>query len=246
MRDKRKMIRLLAIGGIAIMLVIVAVWYVLKDDVIKRIAYAEGEEVSQTNDYNDSSKWLTYEEYKAINSDVIGILQFSDRQLPVVQTSDNDTYLNTSIYGEYDIFGVPYLDYTIDYDNTDNLIIYGHSTYSKDLLFTFFANYISDPDWGEENRTFYWIDETGTYEYSIIAVTQTEVNSDDSDLYWFKWSWSSNMEKVAYMMEIINNADVYYTTSFNYTEDFITLVTCNMDDTDERYIVSAAYVGKVE
>lgn len=250
MRDKERLKRLLIIGGVGLLLIGLAIWYLYKegvfDEAIKRAQYAEGEETSQTNDYNDSTKWLSYEEYKAINSDTIGVLAFSDRQFPVVQTDDNETYLTTSIYGEYDIFGVPFLDASIDLETTDNLIIHGHSTYSKDLLFTFFSKYISDPSWGEENRTFYWTDETGTYEYSIIAVTQIEVNAEDSDMYWFNWSWNSNMEKVAYMMNIINSADVFYSTSFNYTEDYITLVTCNMDNTDERYVVSAVYVGKVE
>ena len=250
MRNTKRLKCLLIIGGATLLLIGIALWYVSKDDVvaefIKRAQYAEGEETSQTNDYNDSSKWLTYEEYKVINSDVIGLLEFSDRQFPVVQTDDNETYLTTSIYGEYDIFGVPFLDASIDYETTDNLIIHGHSTYSKDLLFTFFSKYISDSSWGESNRTFYWTDDTGTYEYSIIAVTQLEVNEDDSDMYWFNWSWNSNMEKVAYMMNIINSADVIYSSSFNYTENFITLVTCNMDNTDERYVISATYVGEVE
>lgn len=244
MRDKRKTILLSVVAGVSVMLIVVIAWYVLTDDTNLKTEYVEGEAVSQTNDYNDSSKWLSYDEYKAINDELVGILQFSDRQFPVVQTTDNETYLSTSIYGNYDIFGTPFLDAAIDLDDTENLIIYGHSTYSKDLVFTFLANYVENESWGENNRYFYWIDDTGTYEYSVIAVMK--INVDEDDRYWYTINWNSNMEKVAYVMEIINRAEVHYATSFNYTRNYITLVTCTMDDDDERYVAMATYVGKVD
>ena len=250
MRDRRK---ILIITGIILVIIIclgIGIWYILKDnviqDVVKRAEYSKGEEQSQVNEYNDLEKWLSYEEYKNINSDVIGMIEFEDRRLPVAQADDNDEYLHTSIYGEEDIFGVPFLDVNIDLETTDNLIVHAHSTYSKDLLFTFFENYIDDPEWGKEHRNFIWADDTGSYEYSIISATQIDATKEGKDLYWYKWQWSDNMEKTAYVMDMINNANVYYSTTFNYKEKLITLVTCNMDNDDERYILTCTYVGEEE
>ena len=250
MRDKRK---ILILSGFVILLVAIvglAIWYVFRDDVVqdvvKRIEYSQGERESQVNEYNDPDKWLTYDEYKAINNDVIGMLDFYDRRFPVVQAADNEEYLHTSIYGEEDIFGVPFLDANIDPIEDDNLIIHAHSTYDKDLLFTFFEDYINNPEWGKEHRNFIWTTDEGSFEYSIIAVTKIDATKEGKDLYWYKWNWNNNMEKTAYVMDMINEANVYYSTTYNYNEKLLTLVTCNMDNDDERYILTCSYVGEVK
>ena len=54
------------------------------------------------------------------------------------------------------------------------------------------------------------------------------------------------MEKTAYVMDMINEANVYYSTTYNYNEKLLTLVTCNMDNDDERYILTCSYVGEVK
>ena len=250
MKDKRKVIILGAIIAVLVIIIGLAIWYVLKDDVVQEVIqrqeYEVGEKESQTNDYNDPEKWLTYEEYKAINDDVIGMIEFEDRRLPVVQAADNDQYLHTNIYGDEDIFGVPFLDANIDLETTQNLIIHAHSTYNKDLLFTFFKDYVNDPEWGKDHRNFYYTDDEGTHEYEIIVATKIDANSEGKDLYWYKWDWADNLEKTAYISNMINYGDVYYSTSYNYLGDIITLVTCNMDNTDERYILTCSYIGEVQ
>lgn len=227
-------------------IVVATIFYIYRENITqigKELTYAVGENTSQANDYNDSSTWKTLEEWQAINSDVVGVLEFSDRQFPVVQTSDNEIYLNTSIYGVYDIFGVPFVDYSIDLDDTDNIIIYAHSTYRKDLLFTFFEDYINNPDNVTDKMTFTWTDETGTYKYRIIAGTQIDANSEDKDMYWYEFEFTTKLEKTDYVVSMLENADVIFDTSYNPNGTLITLVTCNMDNDDERYILTATLVS---
>lgn len=231
---------------IAVLVILAFIFSGVIEQTEKRATYSIGEETSQTNEYNDSSTWKTLEEWQAINSDVVGVLEFSDRQFPVVQTSDNETYLNTSIYGVYDIFGVPFVDYSIDLDDTDNIIIYAHSTYSKDILFTFFSDYINDPDNVADKMTFTWTDETGTYEYRIIAATQIDANSEDKDLYWYESSFTTKLEKTEYVVTMLENAQAVFDTSYDPNNRLITLVTCNMDNDDERYILTATMTAEVE
>lgn len=231
---------------IAVLVILAFIFSGVIEQTEKRATYSIGEETSQTNEYNNPSTWKTLEEWQTINSDVVGVLEFSDRQFPVVQTNDNETYLNTSIYGVYDIFGVPFVDYSIDLDDTDNIIIYAHSTYSKDILFTFFSDYINNPDNVADKMTFTWTDETGTYEYRIIAATQIDANSEDKDLYWYESSFTTKLEKTEYVVTMLESAQVVFDTSYDPNNRLITLVTCNMDNDDERYILTATMTAVVD
>ena len=243
MKKKTKIILGSCLGVLTVTLTIFGFIFLSNDgpaQVEKRIAYSKGEKESQVNEYNDKAKWLSYEEYKTINSDVVGMIEFSDRRFPVVQAEDNDEYLHTSIYGQEDIFGVPFVDATIDLDDTENIIIHAHSTYNKDLLFTFFEDYVNNPSWGETNLEFKWTDDTGTYNYMILAATKIDATKEGKDLYWYKSDFGDKQEKTAYVVEMLEKANVTYSTSYNPTAKVISLVTCNMDNDDERYILTAS------
>ena len=55
---------------------------------------------------NRSSIQKAFEEIWAINSDVVAFLYFpnTDMSFPVLQTSDNDFYLDKNLYKKYDDF----------------------------------------------------------------------------------------------------------------------------------------------
>lgn len=242
MKKKTKITLGSCLGVLAATLVIFGFIFLANDgpaQVEKHIAYSKGEKESQVNEYNDETKWLTYDEYKAINSDVVGMIEFSDRRFPVVQAEDNDEYLHTSIYGEEDIFGVPFVDANIDINSADNIIIHAHSTYDKDLLFTFFEDYIKDPAWGENNLEFTYTDDNGVYTYKIIAATMINANEEGKDLYWYHGDFSDKQEKTAYVIEMLQRANVTYGSEYNPNEKIISLVTCNMDDNDYRYVLTS-------
>ena len=245
MKKKTKIILGSCLGVLAVTLAIFGFIFLSNDgpaQVEKRIAYSKGEKESQVNEYNDMAKWLSYEEYKAINSDVVGMIEFSDRRFPVVQAEDNDEYLHTSIYGKEDIFGVPFVDATIDLNDTENIIIHAHSTYNKDLLFTFFEDYVNDPEKAKGELEYKWTDDSGTYTYMIISATMIDANSEGRDLYWYRDDFSDKQEKTAYVTEMVSKANVTYGNEYNPNEKLITLVTCNMDDNNYRYVLTSTMI----
>lgn len=72
---------------------------------------------------------LSYEELCKMNPDIIGWIDVYGTEIdyPVLQTTDNDKYLDETVTGEYSTAGSIFLDYRNRKDFSDfNSIIYGH------------------------------------------------------------------------------------------------------------------------
>lgn len=72
---------------------------------------------------------LSFEELKKLNQDVTGWITVYGTHIdyPIVQTVDNDKYVNTNVMGEYSLVGSIFLDYRNKPDFSDyNSILYGH------------------------------------------------------------------------------------------------------------------------
>lgn len=73
---------------------------------------------------------IRFEELREINPDIVGWLKIEGTEIdyPIVQTGNNDTYLNTDFEGKKSLAGSIYLDYECepDFSGRHN-IIYGHN-----------------------------------------------------------------------------------------------------------------------
>lgn len=81
-----------------------------------------------------------YKPFVALNEDTKGWVKIPDTKVsyPVVQAKDNEFYHRKNFNGDYDYYGVPYLDFecSIDVDDvSDNLIVYGHNIGNDGLMF---------------------------------------------------------------------------------------------------------------
>ena len=91
---------------------------------------------SNTIEVNYEINKIDYEEElnkvrnKYNNNDIVGILSNSDDTLNeiVMQSTDNDYYLEHTVYHESNWRGQTFLDYRNDINNSDKLIIYGHNS----------------------------------------------------------------------------------------------------------------------
>ena len=90
-------------------------------------------------DYNKKINNIK-KEYK--NNDIIGILRI-DKELnvPIVQSSDNDYYLNHTIYNTKSNLGAIFLDYRLNINDSKKLLIYGHSSTKNNTEFNVLENY---------------------------------------------------------------------------------------------------------
>lgn len=71
------------------------------------------------------------------NTDIIGALEIENENYltPVVQTKDNNYYLNHLLDKRKDFMGAPFLDYRLDIDDSKKLLIYAHNAASYDTPF---------------------------------------------------------------------------------------------------------------
>lgn len=89
---------------------------------------------------------LSFDELVAINPDVIGWLTIDGTNIdyPLVQGSNNETYVNTSVTGEFSLSGALFLDSRNTPDFSDPVsIVYGHNM-TEDMMFGGIDNY-ADP-----------------------------------------------------------------------------------------------------
>ena len=108
----------------------------------------------------------------AQNPDVVGWIRIEDTPVdfPVLQGDDNEFYLRHGLDGEYDILGVPYVDYECDVERGRHLILYGHNMgVGESERFSSLQNY-KDPDYYTRHPVIRLDTLYGSALYKVVAV----------------------------------------------------------------------------
>ena len=172
------------------------------------------------------------------NPDVIGWISIPGTVIdyPIVQTTDNDFYLDHSITGAYLKSGAIFADFRNSNNWTDpNTVIYGHNMASGEM-FAQLAKYKSGT-FLRNNRYVYIYTENSIRVYTIFSAYQTDIYTPytrmvfgDSSKFveWIKQVYSASIKKQSGSFD------------FKGTNKIITLSTCtnSLDDT-ERFAVHA-------
>lgn len=103
--------------------------------------------VDEVNDIEDK-KEVYQEEITDLqntynNTDIVGTLEIenTDYKVPVVQGNDNKFYLKHLPNKEYSIMGSIFLDYRVNINASQKLLIYGHNSSYYDMPFKILENY---------------------------------------------------------------------------------------------------------
>lgn len=105
--------------------------------------YQAGDSAQYESYKPDADNSLSFEELKSLNPDVFGWITVYGTHIdyPVLQTEDNDKYINTDVMGEYSLVGSIFLDYRNKQDFSDyNSILYGHHM-DADAMFGEIGNF---------------------------------------------------------------------------------------------------------
>lgn len=104
------------------------------------------------------------------NTDIVGILQVPNTTInePVVQTSDNDYYLNHDIYKKKNVIGSVFLDYRVDIDDSRKILIYGHNSKTLNPPFHQLEKYY-DEEFALANREIKLITNEGEHTYEVFS-----------------------------------------------------------------------------
>ena len=188
------------------------------------------------------------EEYQTLyhkNKSLIGWLKIADTNIdyPVMQTANNEYYLDHNYSQEYDKNGSLFMDKDCNVVRRNtNLIIYGHHMKSG-KMFGSLNKYSSEEYCKTHSKIqFDTIYEKGTYE--VMYVFRSRIYNEDEIVfkYYQFFDATSEQEFDSYMQEMaaLSLYDTGVTAS--YGDELLTLSTCDNSETDGRFVVVAKRV----
>ena len=189
------------------------------------------------------------EKYEALynkNKRLIGWLEIDGTNIdyPVMQTTNNEYYLDHNYNQEYDKNGSLFLDADCDVVRRNtNLIIYGHHMKSGKMFGD--LNKYSSESYCKEHPIirFDTIYEEGTYE--VMYVFRSRIYNEDEIVFKYyqffdassEREFNSNMNEMA----AISLYDTGVTAS--YGDELLTLSTCDYSEADGRFVVVAKRIS---
>jgi sortase B len=198
-----------------------------------------------------------YAELLSENPDTAGWIKVSDIIDEVVlQTTDNDKYLDKDFDLNYNIGGSIYIDFrsvTNDYNDSqaDNIVIYGHN--QKDgTAFGKLKNYkitkanTKNLQYYKDHPTFEFSNLYETYTYKIVALFVIEVDPKDNprgeifDYHNFIRFNRSNKEPYTYENwenQILAHSAITTGVDIEKGDKFLTLSTCSNEFEPSRFVV---------
>lgn len=190
------------------------------------------------------------EEFKILlnkNQKLIGWLKIDDTNIdyPVMQTVDNEYYLDHNLNQEYDKNGSIFMDKDCDIlKPSTNYILYGHHMKSGQM-FGYLDRYSSEKYYEEHPYIqFDTIYERGTYQ--VMYVFRSHVYSEDEIAFKYYQFIDVNSEQEfdSYMQEMAEMS--YYDTGVTaeYGDQLLTLSTCDYQEKDGRFVVVAKKIAK--
>lgn len=208
--------------------------------------------IHYTTDEGQSTPPPVLDEYKNLlnkNKRLIGWVKIDDTNIdyPVMQTTDNEYYLDHNLNQEYDKNGSIFMDKDCDVlKPSTNFILYGHHMKSGQM-FGSLSRY-SDQSYYEKHPyiQFDTIYEKGLYE--IMYVFRSRVYSEDEIV--FKYyqfiDAQSEQEFDSYMNDMAEMSlyDTGVTASFG--DQLLTLSTCDYQEKNGRFVVVAKKVTTKE
>ena len=208
--------------------------------------------LSETQEKNDFSLHKSsvklpdiLDEYKTLyskNKRLIGWLKIDDTNIdyPVMQTENNEYYLDHNFNQEYDKNGILFLDCDCNvYPRSTKMIIYGHHMKSGSM-FGNLQQYAKE-SYGKKHSVieFDTIYEKATYQVMYVFRSQV-YNEDDVVFKYYQFIEANSEEEFNFYMKEMASMSLYDTgVTANFGDSLLTLSTCDSSQTDGRFVVVA-------
>lgn len=178
------------------------------------------------------------EELQKENKDTIGWIQVLGTNInyPIVQTNDNNYYLNHDYLKDKNIGGWIFLDYRNDLNHlSNNNIIYGHERYNKSM-FGSLKTVLTD-SW--LNNTDNHIIKISTSEYNYLFQVFS-VYTIPEETYYLQTDFKNNNEYQTFLDTITGRSTYNFNTNINTNDKILTLSTCSGNN--KRLVVHAKLI----
>lgn len=205
-------------------------------------------EVSQNTSEEEQRKQTllaNLQELKQQNSDLVGWLTINGTEVnyPVVQTDNNDYYVNHNFEKQSNELGSIFLDKDCSIEKpTANFLIYGHRS-NGGQMFETLTKY-KEEDFYKEHPTFEFATLEEVSKYQIIAVFQSQVYLKSQDVFkYYFFKDAENEEEFNNYIENVKKLSLYnIAETAQYGDQLITLSTCDYHVEDGRFAIVAKKV----
>ncbi len=198
---------------------------------------------------DEKKELVVLEKYKNLfsqNKSLIGWIKIADTNIdyPVMQTVNNEYYLNHNYNQEYDKNGSIFLDKDCDITNPGtNMIIYGHHMSSGKMFGK--LNLYSNKSYYEEHPLiqFDTIYEEGSYR--VMYVFRSRIYNEDEIVFkYYQFFDAATPEEFDSSMTAMAEMSLYDTgVTATYGDKLITLSTCDYSEQDGRFVVVAKKIN---
>ena len=179
---------------------------------------------------------INFDELKATNSDVVLWIMVDGTNInyPIVQTDNNDFYLNHNIYKKYSTDGWTFLDYRNNLNNDRNTIFYGHNLLNK-TSFGSISKMFKNSYYNNSNHEIYIIDQSHIYIYKVFSIYYSKPVTDYLQIDFY------DEEYLDFLNNIKTKSKYNFNVDLNASDKIITLSTCT-DNNDGRKVVHAKLI----
>jgi sortase B len=185
---------------------------------------------------NELKEVNEFDVLKSINEDYKFWLNIENTQIdyPIVQSNDNEFYLNNDFKKEESKSGVPFVDFRNNALEDKNTILYGHNM-KNGSMFASLKNFKDEEFFNANNKiTIVTKEEVLTYEVFSVYVTENTTS-------YLKVNFEDN-EFESYLNNSIAKSMFKSNVSVNKEDKIITLSTCDYTFEDARLVVQAKLV----
>lgn len=189
--------------------------------------------------YNSVNSIDSYRKFYS-NDDIKGIIKIESLDISslIMQSDDNDYYLNHLENKEENIYGSLMLDYRTNLDNDKINIIYGHSSESEITPFKRLEKYLNY-DFYNNNRYINIITDTNEYKYEIFSV----VNINKNNNRYLNIEFNNEQEYLDYI-NWLKNLSIYDSNIvLSSTNQILILQTCSSQKNDEFLLIISRKVS---
>ena len=216
------------------------------------VSEAQAPVIHYTSEEGQNTPPPVLDEYKNLlnkNKRLIGWVKIDDTNIdyPVMQTTDNEYYLDHNLNQEYDKNGSIFMDKDCDVlKPSTNLILYGHHMKSGQMFGN--LSLYSDQSYYEKHPyiQFDTIYEKGLYE--IMYVFRSRVYSEDEIVFkYYQFIDAQSEQEFDSYMNDMEEMSLYNTgVTAQYGDRLLTLSTCDYQEKNGRFVVVAKKVTTKE
>lgn len=182
-----------------------------------------------------------------VNPDVKGWIYIKGTGInyPIVQTTDNTTYLHRTFEETDSFIGAIFLDAGCEADfSSENSIVYGHNLKNGQMFGMlkkhYDTEYNKDADY-KAHQKIWIITPEEELEYKVFAAREIDVNAD-SDVYTI--SFASEEEYASYLKDAMDKSLYTLKTKPDSADTMLTLSTCTSSSEAGRFIVQATQIQR--